>query len=307
MRRMALELLPAGDRALAELVLRADDLPRVAVGALPDRQGEAVVALLADHPVAHVPEPVELALLEADARRQPRHLARGSADRLAQRIHGDEPLVDEAEDQLRPAAPAVGVGVGVLLGRHEQSLALEVGGHVPRDVRRRVVRRARDAAGLPVEAVDEDAELVDRVDDRQVEGPGEGEVLLPAPRRDVDDAGPLGVVDLVPRDHSMRDPGGGRQLVERTGVGEVDQLGAPRLADDGRISGHPRLRSGAHPPPASRRDPRRAGRSARGGPRRRRCSTASTASSSRPAGPRPRGRGCVTGRRSVSDRCFTSR
>ena len=136
MRRVAVERVPAGDGALAELVLRADDLPRVAIDALPDRQRQAVVALLADHPVAHVSEPVELALLEADVRRQPRHVARRAAHRLAQRVHGDEPLVDEAEDQLRPTAPAMGVRVRIALGRHQQPSALEVGGDVLRQVGR---------------------------------------------------------------------------------------------------------------------------------------------------------------------------
>src|SRR5512142_2733874 len=115
MRGMALERLPSGDGTGAELVLSGDHLPRRAVGADPDRQGEPVVALLADHPVAHVSQPVELALFQADPLGQPRDLTGDACDRLAERVHGDEPLVDETEDELRPAAPADRVAVEIAL------------------------------------------------------------------------------------------------------------------------------------------------------------------------------------------------
>src|SRR5207302_5448355 len=61
-RGMARELLPPFHRALAELVLAADHLERPAGPALPDGQGQPPVALLADHPIAHVLEPVQFAL-----------------------------------------------------------------------------------------------------------------------------------------------------------------------------------------------------------------------------------------------------
>ena len=157
-------------RARCSSSLRADDLPAVAVGALPDRQRQAVVALLADHPVAHVSQPVELALLEADPLRQPGHRARRGADRLAQRVHGDEPLVDEPEDRAASrSASSAGTSAcsspspraGPCVSRSATTAA--------RHVSRRVVGRAGVAPGLPAEAFAEDAELVDRVDDRQVE------------------------------------------------------------------------------------------------------------------------------------------
>ena len=63
MGRMALERLPALDGALAQLLAAADDLHRAARRAVVDRQRQPVVALLGDHPVAHVAEPVELPLV----------------------------------------------------------------------------------------------------------------------------------------------------------------------------------------------------------------------------------------------------
>ncbi len=248
MRRVAVELVPAGDGALPQRVARLDHLPGIAVGAGPDRQRQAVVALLADHPVGHVPEPVELALLQADARRQPGGPPGRVAQLGPQRIHGDEPLVDQAEDDLGAAAPADRVRVAVLLAGHQQPLALEVLGHLPRQVGAIGVIGAGIAAGLPAEALLEAAELVDRIDHRQVELLRQREVLLAAARGDVHDAGPLLVRHLVPGDdpvlHALRR----RQLVERAAVGQPHQLGALRLAHDRRVRSDPRLRAVAQPP-----------------------------------------------------------
>ena len=46
-----------------QLLAAADDLEGVAVGALPDGQRQAPVALLGDHPVGHRAQPVQLALV----------------------------------------------------------------------------------------------------------------------------------------------------------------------------------------------------------------------------------------------------
>ena len=58
-RRMALELVPALDRPLAKLVLATDHLEGIAVRTLIDRQRQPPVALLGDHPVVHIGEPVK--------------------------------------------------------------------------------------------------------------------------------------------------------------------------------------------------------------------------------------------------------
>ncbi len=125
-RAVALELLPALDGTLPELVAPADHLDRPACRAVVDRQRQPPVALLADHPVVHVAEPVELALV-AEIRdpadpidRLHDLVAEACVDllrrqRLAwlvvQRPHRDEPLVDQPEQQGRAASPAVRVAV----------------------------------------------------------------------------------------------------------------------------------------------------------------------------------------------------
>jgi hypothetical protein len=61
-----------------------------------------------------VREPIELAI-KTEAR-SPVDLAGDIHHRLTKIIHGDEPLVDEPEHQIRVAAPADGVSVSILLG-----------------------------------------------------------------------------------------------------------------------------------------------------------------------------------------------
>src|SRR3954462_441910 len=100
---MAVEGAPALDGALFELDFGADDFVLAAFLALEDGQSEAVVALLRNHPVVHVLEPVELAG-EAELR-DPARLAGDIHDLKTKLIHGDEPLVDEAKDELGAAAP----------------------------------------------------------------------------------------------------------------------------------------------------------------------------------------------------------
>ena len=195
-RRVALELLPALDGALLEFVAATDDLDSPAGRAVVDRQREPPVALLADHPVVHVAQPVELTLVAEVG--DPADLVDDLHDLVAQagvdlllgqrlarlvveRAHADEPLVDEAEDERRAASPAMRVAVGDGLEPVEAALALEVlddrVGHIA-DVRARQVP----------EAVDEEPGLVERGDDRQPELLPELEVLGAAARGDVDDA-----------------------------------------------------------------------------------------------------------------------
>ena len=139
----------------AELLAAADHVERAAGGAVVDRQRQAPVALLADHPVVHVQEPVELALVAE--RRDPAdpvddlhdlvaqagvHLGRGQllARPVVDRAHADVPLVDQPEDQRRAAAPAVRVAVGVRLQAVEEAVVPQV---LHDRVGRRRGRRAR--------------------------------------------------------------------------------------------------------------------------------------------------------------------
>ena len=103
---------------------------------------------------------------------------------------------------------------------------------------------AHVATGQRLEALDEDARLVERRDDRQPETLAELEVLGAAARCDVDDAGPLLLPDLVPGDDPMHvrarpvlaDPGteriaDGGQLVERAGVAPADEVATGPLLE----------------------------------------------------------------------------
>jgi hypothetical protein len=126
MRGVALEPVPALDRALLQLLATTDHLDRAAGRAVVDRQRQPPVALLADHPVVHVAEPVELPLIAeigdpADlvddfhdlVAKTPVDLLGG--ERLARLVvdlaHADVPLVDQPED-LAASRTASNAGTG---------------------------------------------------------------------------------------------------------------------------------------------------------------------------------------------------
>ena len=142
-----------------------------ALRALVDRQRQTPVALLGDHPVVHV---ARASRARAPARttgasriwRVTRH------HRLAQLVHGDEPLVDQPEDEIGAAAPADRVAVRVVARRDRAALLLA-------GLRMIGVGDVVDVlAGQPVEAVDIDAELVDRRDDLRGRSPWRARSLL---------------------------------------------------------------------------------------------------------------------------------
>ena len=201
----------------------------------------------------HVAEPVQLALVAevrdpADLVDDVHDLVAQAgvdllpAERLAwlvvQRTHADVPLVDEAEDERRAAAPAVRVAVVDRLEPVEATLALEV-----------LDDRLGDVADIPprerAEAVQEDPGFVERGHDRQPERAAELEVLGAAARCDVDDARPLVLADLGPGDdpvlvRNVRRVGRARgerrlhggQVVERPGVAPADHVRAGHLLED---------------------------------------------------------------------------
>ena len=112
--------------------------------------------------------------------------------------------------------------MAVLLGVIEQPL-------LPQRLedRRRYV--AGEAPLQEAEALDVIAEVVKRGNGRQVELFAQGEVLLAAARRDVDDAGALLLAHLRPLDHAVGDAILRRQLVERPAIGTADQIAARQL------------------------------------------------------------------------------
>ena len=203
---MALEPLPALDGALLELLAPADDVDPAARRAVVDRQRQAPVALLRDHPVAHVQEPVELAVV-AELRDPPDPIhdlhdlvaqarvdlgrGQGVARLVVNRPHRDVPLVDEPEDEGRATPPAVRVAVIDGLQPVEPVRRLEV-------LDDRVGDVAHVATAQRTEPLEDDAGFVQRRDHRQADRLGQLEVLRAAARSDVDDAGALVLADLVP-------------------------------------------------------------------------------------------------------------
>src|SRR5262245_28927021 len=99
----------------------------LAAAADPNGERQSPEALLGDHPVAHVSQPIQLPsfALGWDPTNGGHHLHDAVAP-----IHSDEPLVDRTENQLMLAAPAVRVDVGIALARHQPARGLEGGRHV---------------------------------------------------------------------------------------------------------------------------------------------------------------------------------
>ncbi len=218
-----LELVESAGRALLELGLRADHVQVAAVAGV-EGQRQAVVTAPRDVPVAHVAEPVVHALA---------HVAGRPLDLLVRReqlrpelVDRDQPVVRDAPDQRRVAAPAVRIAMLVRLGRDERPALGEpaddlIGGLDGRE------------PVQPTVGVVEPARLVDRHQHRQLVDPAELEVLLPSAGRDVDDSRPLLERDLVPRDHTVRDLTPGTELVERRRVPPADELLAPLPLEEG--------------------------------------------------------------------------
>ena len=161
----------------------------------PDRQGQTPEAFLRDHPVAHVLEPIQFAGLAVDRFGQERDLLDDAHDLVAP-FHVDEPLVDQAEKQLRLAAPAVRIAVRIAFRRRK-------GRAFPVRLARMQSVVAGSTADLPSSGpkpVDEDAVLIERGDRRQTLILAEEKVFLAAAGGDVDDAGALRLADVLPGD-----------------------------------------------------------------------------------------------------------
>src|SRR5439155_24229465 len=98
-----LELLEPRQGALVELRARADYVQPPAVAGI-ERQRQAEVPSPRDVPVAHVAQPVVHPLLVL--RRPPSDLVVALEHQLPDLGGGYEPVVDDAEDERRAAAPA---------------------------------------------------------------------------------------------------------------------------------------------------------------------------------------------------------
>ncbi len=221
------------DRPLGQLLLRPDHV-QVPAGARVEGERQAVVAAARDVPVAHVAQPVvhPLPHVRGHPLDRPVRVEQAPADAL----DVDEPVVGDAEDERRVAAPAVRVVVQVG-ARLDEETAL---GQVADDLVGRLDGRE---PVQPAVVVVEAAGLVDRGQHRQAERAAELEVLAAAARGDVDDARALLERHLVPGDDAMLDAGARRERVERAAVAQPHELGAGGAADE-HVVGKPR---GEHP------------------------------------------------------------
>ena len=240
------------------------DHRHVAARARVDRQRQAEVPLARDVPVAHVPQPV-VHPLRVEGRRPFDRCVRVE-HRLPDLLGRDEPVVDDAEEERRLAAPARRIAVDDPPGLDEETALSEA-----RDdgLLRRI---GRDARQRPVVVV-EDAGLVDRHEHRQLVHAAQLEVLGARARRDVDDARALVERDVVPRDDAVLDVRHCRRGRRRGRGRGVPRAPRPALA-----------RRSPRPAGARRRTTRRrrCARTRRPAARRqRRSREASTASSSR--------------------------
>ena len=217
-----LELLEPRHGALLELGPRADDV-QLAARARIEGQRQPEVALARDVPVVHVAQPVVHPLLVL--RRCPLDGRVRVEHRLADLLCGDEPVVDDAEDERRLAAPADRVAVDDRPLGGEQAARVQRVDHTDGDFRRREARELAVRRQHP-------PRLVDRREHGQVVNAGELEVLRARPRRDVHDPGPFVERDLVPRDDTVDDARLRVELVERPRVLEADEVGAAHGAHE---------------------------------------------------------------------------
>ena len=104
-------------------MLRADHFEFATLVAFEDGKRKTIVALLGDHPVVHVAEPVELARLSK--RWDPLDILRNLHKQFTDRLHADEPLVDQPKHKLRTTSPADRIPVGIRLNVVEDTLLFE--------------------------------------------------------------------------------------------------------------------------------------------------------------------------------------
>jgi len=188
-RRVPVERGPARHGAALEFLFVPDDLVMLAGVARPERQRQPPVPLLGDHPVVHVAEPVQLAL--QPERWNPPNLPGDVHHVMAQFVHADEPLVHQAKDEFRLAAPADRIAVSIV--RHVVEKPL-----VPEGVEDRLPHILDVPARQPAEPVDKHALLIERSDQWQPVLFPQAKVLGATSRRDVHDAGALGLTHGVP-------------------------------------------------------------------------------------------------------------
>ncbi len=220
-RTVALEGLPPGNRPLLKLLAAANHV-EPAARTFENRQRQPPEAFLADHPVAHVLQPVEFLL--ASPTGNPLNLLDHLHD-FAPPLHIDEPLIHRPKHQRAAAPPAVRVIVGVLFLFVVQALFPQLFddrlGHFQRALAR------QEPIAFQINAV-----VANGHQYRQVQFLAQIEVFLAAARRDMHDARAIGSADFLPRNHAMgiafilKRPLDNFQFIERPIILPADHRGA---------------------------------------------------------------------------------
>ncbi|OPZ97572.1 MAG: hypothetical protein BWY71_01558 [Planctomycetes bacterium ADurb.Bin412] len=231
MRRLALEFVPALDGPLFQFVITADDVEPAAL-ALEDRQRQPPEPFLADHPVVHVLQPVQLLILSP--LRNPADLLDDLHD-LTPPGHVDIPFIHRSEQKRRPAPPAVRVIVLEFFLFIIDIFLPQVFQHLIGHLRGGLTRQK--AVAIYIHAA-----LVDRHEDRQFLFLAQVEVFLAAARGDMHDPGSVAVGDFLPGDNAMgivRVAEGTLdfvQFIERPGIFPADHFRSLDRALDGEFA-----------------------------------------------------------------------
>ena len=118
--------------------------------------------------------------------------------RLVVRLaHADIPLIHEAEDEFRLAAPASWIAVRVRIVAIQHAFLFQRFDHAGRNF-----KNAHPAE--LTKAIHEYAVFVQRRDDGQVEFLTEMKVFRATARRDVNETGPFGIAYIFPQNDAMR-------------------------------------------------------------------------------------------------------
>jgi hypothetical protein len=167
---MAFQGLIALNSPFFQFLVVTDDMIVIAVIADPDGQRQPPIALLGDHPVMHILQPILLA--GQTEFRDPADLIHHIHDLVAQAgrffflgqlfagffitlAHADEPFIHQPENQFSLAAPAGGVAVSVGLNVVQHPFPLQI--------REDRVGNLRDMqASEPIKTLDEVALLRER-------------------------------------------------------------------------------------------------------------------------------------------------
>src|SRR6266702_3576745 len=181
----------------------------MAFRAVIDGQCQSPVALLRDHPIVHIAQPIQFSL-QAKCR-NPCDLVNDIHDFVAQLVHRDVPFIYQAEYEFGLTTPADGITVLVVLWTVEQAflgkvlcdLLSHIGGFLP---------------GQPIIAFHVNPKLIDRRDDRQVKFLRECKIFATASGSDMYNACTLGSAHLFPGDDCVNNALFGWKFVEWTAI-----------------------------------------------------------------------------------------